>query len=113
MYRAKARARRRRHRRRRRRRRETNTLSDVEYCDGQIDYLENVVTPMFEAYSTFTSFSFRDEVLDRAGENLAAWREGVATAKHAETTAEMRWGGLYKFANPVVTHSLKPPGVIP
>jgi hypothetical protein len=75
---------------RRRRRRETNTLSDVEYCDGQIDYLENVVTPMFEAYSTFTSFSFRDEVLDRAGENLAAWREGVATAKHAETTAEMR-----------------------
>jgi hypothetical protein len=31
----------------------------------------------------------------------------------AAKEAEMRWGGLYKFANPVVTHSLKPPGVIP
>ena len=51
----------------------TSPELDVEYYDGQIGFLENVILPMFIAFCTFTSVAFRDEVMERAGENLAAW----------------------------------------
>jgi|AntAceMinimDraft_1070359.scaffolds.fasta_scaffold19933_2 hypothetical protein len=66
----------------------------TDYFDGQVGFLEHVVTPMFQAYSTFTSTAFRDEVLDSAATNATAWREGLGAARrmrdHMEAQGSMR-----------------------
>lgn len=63
---------------------------EVEYHNGQVGFLQGTVIPMFEVYSTFTTIWFRDQVLERAGGNLAAWREGASAAARLRGDAELR-----------------------
>eukprot|EP00227_Mantoniella_beaufortii_P017414 CAMPEP_0197579070 /NCGR_PEP_ID=MMETSP1326-20131121/3137_1 /TAXON_ID=1155430 /ORGANISM="Genus nov. species nov., Strain RCC2288" /LENGTH=466 /DNA_ID=CAMNT_0043142427 /DNA_START=199 /DNA_END=1595 /DNA_ORIENTATION=+ len=68
--------------------------AEAGYFNHQAGFLEHVVLPMFDKYTTmFTPGQFADAVLETAGQNLAAWKRQQAQQLAAAAARRHTLGG--------------------